>query len=162
MFRVHESEWRVLREARLKALETSPEAFCGNYARERLVHRRTWRRRAHEQQWTVARSGSRIIGLVGMLDEPDREEGPLETRCIESVWVHPDFRRRGLVRLMLQGIEEQALRQGVGTLILWVLESNRPAWEVYRRLGYRPTGLFQDIAAGGRLEVEHRLKKVLT
>lgn len=155
----------MLRDARLKALRCSPEAFCGNYARERLVHRRTWRRRARTGQWTVARSGGEIVGLAGLLDDPDQELGALTSKCIESVWVHPERRRRGLVRHMLGTIEEKAYRQGVGTLVLYVLTANQPAREVYRRLGYHDVGLdsFIEVRRGwqSRPEPERRLVKSL-
>lgn len=162
--RVPESEWQTLRTARLMALRSSPDAFCGNYARERLAHRRTWRRRARTGSWTVARVGGQVVGLAGMLPEPDPVGGPdapFGTRCIESVWVHPDFRGLGVVKQMLAWIEENALRQGVGVLVLWVLESNTVASEVYRRLGYRPTGIAQPISVRRRWDVENRLMKHL-
>ena len=146
------------------ALQTSPEAFCGNYARERLAHRRAWRHRVRRGTWTVARSDHQIVGLAGMLSEPDPVGGPgaaWGTRCIESVWVHPHLRRQGVVRHMLGSIEQEALRQGVGNLVLWVLESNLRAREVYLRLGYRWTGVAQPISVGGRWDVEQRLVKSL-
>jgi GNAT superfamily N-acetyltransferase len=161
---VHEADWQSLREARLLALGSSPEAFCGDYARERRARRRTWRRRLDSGTWLVARSQGRIVGLAGMLDEPDPVGGPdalWGTRCVESVWVHPELRRQGVVRQVLDAVEQQALRQGVGTLVLWVLESNPVAAEVYRRLGYTPTGRSQPISIRGNWDVEKRLMKSL-
>jgi GNAT superfamily N-acetyltransferase len=161
---VRAGDWRLLREARLMALRSSPEAFCGDYGRESRASRRTWRRRARSGSWLVARLDGRIMGLAGMFDEPDPVGGPdarWGTRCVESVWVHPDLRRQGVVRQVLQAVETQALGQGVGTLVLWVLESNPVAAEVYRRLGYTPTGRSQPISIRGRWDVEERLMKSL-
>ena len=146
------------------ALRTSPEAFCGDYGREILTSRHTWRRRARTGSWTVALNEGKVIGLAGLLHEPDPVGGPdalWGTRCIESVWVHPELRRQGVVRHMLRSIEEFAVDQGVGNLVLWVLESNLPAREVYRRLGYSWTGLAQPIRVGAGWDVERRLVKSL-
>ncbi|GAB3279252.1 GNAT family N-acetyltransferase [Kineosporia babensis] len=162
--RLQEADWPALREARLMALRSSPDAFCGSYSQERLVHRRAWRRRLRTGSWTVARSGGRLVGLIGMLPEPDPVGGPnapFGTRCIESVWVAPDFRGHGVLKQMLASVEEQALRQGVGVLVLWVLESNPVATEVYRRLGYRHTGIAQPISVRRHWDVENRLMKNL-
>ncbi len=162
--RLQEAEWLTLREARLMALRSSPDAFCGSYSQERLVHRRAWRRRLRTGTWTVARSGGRVVGLTGMLDEPDPVGGPdapFGTRCIESVWVHPDHRGNGVLKQMLASVEQHALRQGVGVLVLWVLETNTVATEVYRRLGYRHTGIAQPISVRRHWDVENRLRKDL-
>ncbi|MCE0539254.1 GNAT family N-acetyltransferase [Kineosporia rhizophila] len=161
---LHEPDWLTLREARLAALRSSPDAFCGNYATERLVRRRVWRRRLRTGTWTVARADGQIVGLAGMLHEPDPVGGPdapFGTRCIESVWVHPDYRGYGVLKHLLASVEENALRQGVGVFVLWVLESNTVAAEVYRRLGYRHTGIAQPISVRRRWDVENRLMKSL-
>ncbi|MDT0349538.1 GNAT family N-acetyltransferase [Pseudonocardia charpentierae] len=54
--------------------------------------------------WVVARRGGETVGIA-CLAAPD-EEGP-KKRLIESVWVAPNRRRRGLVRQMVQELEDR-------------------------------------------------------
>jgi len=61
---------------------------------------------------------------------------------LQSVYVHPDHRQRGVFRKLVNHVLELARtgnRQVVG-LRLYVESSNYLAQEVYHRLGFQPTG----------------------
>jgi len=61
---------------------------------------------------------------------------------LQSVYVHPDHRQRGVLRRLVDHVLELARtgnRQVIG-LRLYVESGNRVAQEVYRRLGFQPTG----------------------
>ena len=60
---------------------------------------------------------------------------------LQSVYVHPDFRRRGLFRRLWNHIETLAREApGVVGLRLYVEQDNRSGQSVYQRLGLRPAG----------------------
>jgi ribosomal protein S18 acetylase RimI-like enzyme len=59
---------------------------------------------------------------------------------IQSVYVEPELRRRGVYRALYGAVLDEARANGgVCGLRLYVDEANRPAQEVYRRLGMERT-----------------------
>ena len=127
------ADWRFLRAMRLAALQDAPEAFVTTYAVERRRRRREWADLLRRSRWVAAYHDEKIVG-VACLPAPD-EEGPRK-RFIESVWVMPGLRRRGLVRLMLKELEGRARREGAEALQLWVLDTNESAADAYLKLGF--------------------------
>jgi GNAT superfamily N-acetyltransferase len=60
---------------------------------------------------------------------------------LQSVYVHPDFRRLGVFRRLFHHVRELAKKSpGTCGLRLYVEQHNRPAIETYGRLGMRPSG----------------------
>jgi ribosomal protein S18 acetylase RimI-like enzyme len=59
-----------------------------------------------------------------------------ESGHITQICVHPEFRRRGLARMLLSLASSCFLRQGVSEISLTVTESNTDAIELYRGEGY--------------------------
>ena len=59
-----------------------------------------------------------------------------ESGHITQLCVHPDFRRRGLARMLLNLAASCFLRQGVSEISLTVTEANREAIDLYRAEGY--------------------------
>jgi ribosomal protein S18 acetylase RimI-like enzyme len=61
---------------------------------------------------------------------------------ITQICVHPDFRRRGLARMLLTLAASCFLRQGVSEISLTVTEANTEAIELYRAEGFECTHKF--------------------
>jgi ribosomal protein S18 acetylase RimI-like enzyme len=61
---------------------------------------------------------------------------------ITQLCVHPEFRRRGLARILLTLAASCFLRQGVTEISLTVTEANTEAIELYRVEGYDCTHSF--------------------
>ena len=59
-----------------------------------------------------------------------------ESGHITQLCVHPDFRRRGLARMLLGLAAYRFLRQGAGEISLTVTEANSEAIELYQSEGY--------------------------
>jgi ribosomal protein S18 acetylase RimI-like enzyme len=150
------ADWRVLREARLTALLDSPQAFTSSYADEAVWGESEWRRGFKTARWIVAHETGKVIGLARSVIE---EESP-STRHLESIWVAPTHRRRGVCRALLRALVEMELSMGMTELMLWVLEENHAAWGAYTALGFEPTGERQFLPGFGRFE--RRLRFVLT
>jgi ribosomal protein S18 acetylase RimI-like enzyme len=146
------SDWRVLREARLQALRDSPKAFASDYAHESQWGELEWRRTFALATWIIARKAESVIGLARSIGEPDTPG----SRHLESIWVAPDHRRRGVCRTLLHALAEKERQTGVTDLLLWVLEDNDGAQRAYEALGFELTGERQFLKAAGRFE--QRLK----
>jgi GNAT superfamily N-acetyltransferase len=106
-------DWRVLRAARLYALLDSPDAFTSSYAHELAWGELEWQRVLHAATWIVAREAQRVIGLAKSVSEPGRPS----TRYVESAWVAPTHRRRGVLRALLQRLAEIDRQTGVTDLM---------------------------------------------
>jgi len=78
----------------------------------------------------VERTSRELVALVlGSRVSP-------ESGHITQICVHPDFRRRGLARMLLTLAASCFLRQGVSEISLTVTEANAEAVELYRSEGY--------------------------
>jgi ribosomal protein S18 acetylase RimI-like enzyme len=147
------ADWRMLRAARLGALLDSPRAFTSSYAREYEWGEVEWRRVFDAATCIVAREAEKIIGLAMSVAAPRQ---PC-MRYLESIWVTPTHRRRGVCRTLLRDLAEIDHRTGVTNLMLWVLEDNYEAQRAYEALGFEPTGERQFLPTLGRFERKLRL-----
>jgi ribosomal protein S18 acetylase RimI-like enzyme len=72
---------------------------------------------------------------VGMLEASPAEA----TRWhVETVYVKPAARRRGVAKALLRECADRARKAGVGHVSLGVLVANQPAVSIWRRLGFDP------------------------
>ncbi|MDX5930771.1 GNAT family N-acetyltransferase [Acidiphilium acidophilum] len=89
----------------------------------------------------------RLIALLDVvMDYPDA-----------GVWyvglllIHPEFRRQGLGRSLVNGLASHARAQGAASLRLGVVEANAPALAFWLRLGFRAIGDAPDHHIGVRV-----------
>lgn len=127
-------DWKVLQDLRLSALEDSPDAFLSKDDAGRAGDEAHWRGRCAKAVWVVARIGQQAVGLACSVQDP----GTPAARYVESVWVDPAHRRKGVLRGMLRRLI--ALEPDVRSWFIWVLDSNDAARVVYERLGFETTG----------------------
>ena len=146
-------DWRVLRAARLYALLDSPDAFTSSYSRESTWEEPEWQQLLNGATWIVARDNQHIIGLAKSTGEPERPA----CRHIESAWVAPTHRQRGVLGALLQALIEMERQMGVTDFLLWVLENNHVAQRAYHALGFELTGERQFLPAFGQFERRLRL-----
>lgn len=87
----------------------------------------------------VAEAQGVVVGQLLVTTEwSDWRNGPMW--WIQSVYVAPDYRGRGVFRALYDHTVEQARAAGVAALRLYVEEENAAAQAVYTRLGMRPSG----------------------
>jgi ribosomal protein S18 acetylase RimI-like enzyme len=148
------ADWRLLRDTRLRALSDSPGAFVSRYRRECRMSDECWRQRLHTVAWVAAREHGRdVIGMAGLIGDH-----PEEPEHVESIWVAPTRRNRGVFRSVLARVAEIARDAQLSDLWLWVLEDNPLAWRVYVRSGFVWTGERKLVDPGhDRLERHMRL-----
>ena len=82
----------------------------------------------------VALEDGRFLGYVGMMCVLDEGQ-------IINVAVHPDARRRGVGRSLMQAAEAYAKERGIVFLSLEVRESNIAARSMYSSLGWEEQGI---------------------
>jgi ribosomal protein S18 acetylase RimI-like enzyme len=89
--------------------------------------------------WWVLDQGQAIASLwVGIA--VDQSSG-IRHAHVFLLYVKPQYRRRGIARALMQVAEDWARRQGDRQIGLQVFANNRPAVNLYERLGYQVQAL---------------------
>ncbi len=96
-----------------------------------------------ERVLLVAREGEHIIGTAQLV--PAGMPNQTHRADVSKVLVHPDARRRGVARALMQRLEAIALERGRILLVLDTVE-NSPAQPLYAGLGYQLAGVIPHYA----------------
>ena len=83
--------------------------------------------------WLVALDGDTVAGYVG-------SQSVLDGADMMNIAVHPDYRRQGIARALINGLVAALVDKGVGSLVLEVRVSNVPAIALYEQLGFQQVG----------------------
>ena len=83
--------------------------------------------------WLVAAEGDRVAGYVG-------SQSVMEESDMMNVAVHPDFRRQGIARLLIEELIRALKEKNCTSLSLEVRASNAPAIGLYEALGFSQVG----------------------
>lgn len=143
--RIKETDGAVLKVVRLAALREAPSAFGATYEREAERPIDEWSLRAKlastgpMRATFLAMRGDEVAGLIGAFREtesdPDVE--------LVSMWVAPSLRSQGLARALVGAASQWARDSGAEALLLWVVETNGPARQLYESLDFVCTGQVQ-------------------
>jgi GNAT superfamily N-acetyltransferase len=131
----------VLRDLRLAALQDAPGAFASSFARERSDPPARWRERVDGCAWFAAEAHGAPVGLVA--GKPS--SGLADRRDLISMWVHSAHRGSGVAPRLVRAVVEWAVADGAREVALWVADGNASAAGLYRRAGFRPTGVRQPL-----------------
>lgn len=140
--RIHPDDGPLLKEVRLRALLTDPDAFGASYERDAAHDDNHWVERArsaasgNKQFITFAEDEGRVVRMVGAYTPEDA----LDARHVVSTWVAPEARGRGLGSELVGAVVGWARAAGASRLTLWVVDGNRPAVALYEGAGFVPTG----------------------
>jgi GNAT superfamily N-acetyltransferase len=126
------SQSSTLKSMRLEALRDAPSAFVATWEAERDRPPDYWEEQFVRATWVIAQHGARTVGIAALV-EPEPKS---LVRFVESVWVEPEYRWCGVLRQMLDHLEERAKEDGANELRLWVLDTNESAEEAYLKLGF--------------------------
>jgi GNAT superfamily N-acetyltransferase len=88
----------------------------------------------------VARSADRVVGMASAQLVISTAEGAASV-WIEDVVVQRNLRGQGIARLLLRELLAWARRQGATRAQLLADDSNQPALDFYRHIGWKPTQL---------------------
>jgi ribosomal protein S18 acetylase RimI-like enzyme len=146
-------EWRVYRALRLEALRDAPDAFGSTLAREEAFSDDVWMDRlsagavSPTELPLIAEDGERPIGLAWARIAPEDSD----VAAVYQVWVDPEYRHRGVGRLMIDTVLDWARAAGVRQLLLSVALGPGSALEFYRRAGFLEIGHPIPLRDGSRL-----------
>jgi ribosomal protein S18 acetylase RimI-like enzyme len=136
--RVVEDDWQIVSQVRLRALREDGDAFGSTLAREEMFTERHWRMRVRSSAtWLAIDDDGEGRGIVTMILEPG---SPLDDRHVQSLWVAPEVRRRGIGWGLLDAVRQAATAEKARTTSLWVVDDNHAAIDLYVRAGYARTG----------------------
>lgn len=85
--------------------------------------------------WLAETPGADVVASTSVVTEWSNFHGGYYW-WVQSVYVVPEHRGRGLARLLLEMLAEEARAVGAVDLRLYVHKSNRSALEAYRRCGF--------------------------
>lgn len=110
---------------------------------------------ARGDKWDAARGGG---GLLGFAHCYPMGGGDAK---LDKLYVHPDWQRRGIGRLLLERVESHARRWGCTRLVLRVNKNNAQALAAYAKYGFATAaGITEDIGGGFFMD-DHILTKEL-
>jgi GNAT superfamily N-acetyltransferase len=113
-------------------LADSPQAFLNHGEHGWGAER--WQSTFETGGWLIAEVRGQVAP-VAVVRCSVLEPGSCE-RYVESMWVDPRYRGRGLARELLTRVKQRAIGEGANSLRLAVLDSNRPVDGVFRALGF--------------------------
>ena len=85
----------------------------------------------------VAEQDGRIVGTVQL--QPAESENGAHRGEVAKLLVHPSWRRQGIARALMMGLEAEARTTGKTLLVLDTREGD-PSNDLYHALGYREAG----------------------
>lgn len=158
--RIRPDEAAFLRDFRLRALKTDPDAYSSSYAAEVEYSDGDWETRAARSAEgdsdfvALAIRDDRAVGMAGGY-QPESAPG---TRFLYGMWVAPDIRASGIGHALTVQVLDWARESGAESLRLWVVTTNLPALALYRKAGFIETGTSQPLPSNpSLLEVEMSL-----
>jgi GNAT superfamily N-acetyltransferase len=140
--RITASEWRLLRDLRLRALQTDPLSFGATYEREARFSDEDWKEWARGDSvgdataTFIATSTGQPVGIVGAYRD---ETNDLLFHVI-AMWVAPEARGQGLGRELLSHVEGWVRSCGGRVVQLNVTTAASAARRLYETAGFAPDG----------------------
>ena len=135
-------DWRAGRDIRLRALQADPGAFGSTFDREAGFDEAMWRRRFTTgpdgrpcATFLVEDDAGLALGTAGVV-YTEHHVAPMLVR----MWVGPEARGLGAGRALVGAAVEWAVARGEREMVLWVVDDNVAAIELYRSCGFEPTG----------------------
>ena len=158
--RLMPDDWERLKALRLRALQDSPDAFGRTYAEEAGQSDEFWKERLSNPSVGTFVAEWNLVDCGMVSGVPLPSAGP-RVMALFGMWVDPTARRQGIGALLVHRLVEWAREQGFDRMHLGVVDTNRPAWELYTRLGFAPTGEREVFPSPRQHLSEHKMVRVL-
>jgi GNAT superfamily N-acetyltransferase len=130
--RAESEDWLHLRDARLRALASDPDAFLETVEEARRLPDERWRQRARPSEHDVTFVHERNDAFDGMVsafvdDDP-------ETVHLVAMWVEPALRGSGVARELVERIIDWSRGHGCARVVLSGEGGNTRAARLYREM----------------------------
>lgn len=140
-----ESDLHTYRTLRLEALQLHPEAYNSDYADQAADPDSVWLGRidasieGKDSRIFLAEDAGQAVGLMAVF----RAKGVkvCHSATLVSVYIRPNYRRRGLAGRMIREVLAWCASAGVQILRLAVVTTNVPAIRCYQRCGFAVYGI---------------------
>jgi GNAT superfamily N-acetyltransferase len=144
--RAEERDLEALRELRLEALRSHPEAFGADYEATLAQPVEFWRDRLLPRPdgtgVFIADAGPALAGMCGIL--PGSSPKTRHVAMIWGMYVRPEWRRQRLSEALLATCIDAARTAGMIRVKLAVVATNEPAIRCYRQSGFETYGVEPD------------------
>jgi len=138
--RLRPDEWAALRDLRLRALATDPDAFGGTLAEAEAHPDEVWQARANDPAAPIlvaeAIHTDGLIGMAILALAPDERAGA----SLYSMWVAPQAREQGVGAALVDAVVDRARAAGCPAIGLGVTTTNTAAIALYVRKGFADIG----------------------
>lgn len=144
------------REARLKALKDSPQAFGGTWEQEALLPEEDWSARAIASESGQSGRGffaihkDEVCGLVWCL----LSDSEPRIAHIYALWTAPSVRGQGAGRALVEQCIAWAKGKGALYIHLSVTNAESPAMQLYKSQGFYPIGESDVLRPGSDLKTQ--------
>jgi ribosomal protein S18 acetylase RimI-like enzyme len=135
---VRGDDWQLLREIRLRALESDPTAFGGSYEESSRFPDSLWQERAAasesgvESRWFVA------VGEDGSWHGMAQAHGGEDDAHLFGMWTDPGARGSGVSLALCDACADWARERGHTWIRLGAYLDNPRAISFYRKAGFEP------------------------
>ena len=128
------SDWRRVRDIRLRSLQEAPGAFGSSYEREVRLSDLEWQERLASARTYLALEGEQTVGMATALWTRDGD------MHLVGMYVAPFARGTGCAEQLIDAVVGVAVARNARRVVLQVADGNEAATRRYTRYGFRPTG----------------------
>lgn len=153
--RFRTSEWQRYRDARLRALQDSPDAFSTTVDEARRWPENDWEARFRSVRVdTHLPLCAEVDDVVAGMAWARIDAAAPQTAHVYQMWVEPAHRGRGIGRALLDEAIAWALTRGARRVTLGVTCGNTAASRLYAAAGFVPIGAPEPLRPGSALLVQ--------
>lgn len=129
-------DWERLRNIRLRALKSDPDAFGSTFEREKDQDKTFWQERIQSASTIIADLDGQDVGILTVASHWEDNEAV----GIFGVWVAPVARGNGVGNAIMEEALVLAKTQGALRIRLEVGDENAAAIALYARWEFEPSG----------------------
>ena len=131
------NDWLRLKEIRLRALKSNPEAFGPKYEDELAQSESQWRARFEKEDYLIASINEIDVGILYI----EVLKGDHDTTCwIGGCWTDPQYRGQKVMSSLFRFIDRNCQTKGWQRQGLGVWTHNSDAIKAYEALGFKVAG----------------------
>lgn len=134
-------DYLLYKEIRLELLENNPTSFGSSHEDEAKFDDEKWIERLTKNHvHTIgAFKKTKLIGIAVLVQSPRTKMNHIAT--INSMYVQPSYRNKGIAYGLIQFAEKIALKHGTERLNLSVVTTNTAAHNLYKKIGFIDYGI---------------------